>query len=103
MSALLARNPNPRSAYEAYRTRVNYGAVLSNLGRLPAMPRVRQFRVTALYPVLNGELEPVIGVATADGRMSITIVSDGSTDISWIQSALNLLRSCSSFQTHKPI
>jgi hypothetical protein len=93
LAALIARNPDPQSSYEAYRRGVNYGAVLSNLGRLPTMPAVRRFRITAVYPVLNVELEPVVGVATANGLMSITITSDSPASADWLSSVVDLLKS----------
>jgi hypothetical protein len=80
MASLLAQNQAPKSLYEAYRRGVNYGAVLSNLGRFPLLPRVKHFRVTAVYPVVNVDTEPVIAVATAAGRMTVTITSDAPTD-----------------------
>jgi hypothetical protein len=65
MISLVAQNREPQCIYQHYLRGVDYGAVLSNLGRFPLMPRVRQFHVTAIYPVLNVELEPVIAVGTA--------------------------------------
>jgi hypothetical protein len=81
MISLASQNRGRRCTYQDYRRGVNYHAVLSNLGRFPLMPRVRQFRVTAIYPVLNIELEPVIAVGTAGGRMSLTLTSHGSPGI----------------------
>ena len=63
-------------------------AVLSNLGRFPLMTRVRQFRVTAVYPVLNIEYEPLITVATAGGHMSLTLTSEGSPGAEWLSSVV---------------
>lgn len=89
MAHLLARNRDPKSLYETFRRGVNYGAVLSNLGRFSFLPTLRQLRVTAIYPVLNVELEPVVAVATAAGRMAITLTSDKPTDTMQIRSFLD--------------
>jgi hypothetical protein len=91
MISYMAQNREPRCTYQDYRRGVNYGAVLSNLGRFPIMPRVRQFRVTAIYPVLNIELEPVIAVGTAGGRMSLTLTFHGSPGVELL---LSIVREC---------
>jgi hypothetical protein len=62
--------------------------VLSNLGRFPTLSRAKQFRVTAVFPVLNVEREPVIAVATANGHMSVTVTTDIAIPVEWIGSAL---------------
>jgi hypothetical protein len=87
-ASLLARNREPHSVYQDFRSVVNYDAVLSNLGRFPLMPRVRQFRVTAVYPVLNIEYEPLITVATAGTHMSLVLTSNGSLGTDWLSSVL---------------
>jgi hypothetical protein len=87
-ASLLARNRKPRLLYEDFRSLVNYRAVLSNLGRFPLMPRVQQFRVTAVYPVLNVEYEPLITVATVGGRMTLTLTHDGSLGTQWLRSLI---------------
>jgi hypothetical protein len=48
LSAALAGNPKPQTAYEMWRS-VPYDAVLTNLGRFPDMPRLKRFRVTASH------------------------------------------------------
>jgi hypothetical protein len=93
MAALVAQNRTPESAYEAYRRRVSFGAVLSNLGQFSAVPGARQFRVVAIFPVLNAELEPVLAVATVEGRMNICVASNERMDISWVRSVLDRLGS----------
>jgi hypothetical protein len=86
MISLMSQKRGPRCIYQDYRRGVNYRAALSNLGRFPLMSRVRQFRVTAIYPVLNIESEPVIAVGTAGGRMGLTLTSHGSPGIELLES-----------------
>ena len=72
-SAIVAANPTPQETYERVWRGFGYGAVLTNLGRFPETSRVTRFRVTAVYPILSPELEPVVAVATADERAFITL------------------------------
>jgi hypothetical protein len=64
MAAMVAANNDPKSASAALSRLVNYGAVLSNIGKFPRLTRVKDFRVTAVFPVLNVELYPIAAVAT---------------------------------------
>jgi hypothetical protein len=91
MAALVTANSDPASASAALRRLVNYSAVLSNLGRFP-LTRARNFRVTAVYAVLNVELYPIAAVATVNGRMSITITSDKPIGEDWMHSILTRLQ-----------
>jgi hypothetical protein len=75
VSAIVAANPTPQETYERVWRRFGYDAVLTNFGRFPLMPRVTRFRVTAVYPILSPELEPVVAVATADECAFITLNS----------------------------
>jgi hypothetical protein len=71
LSALLRANPDPQSVYEAYRNSVMFDVVLSNLGKFTISNQATSLRVTALYLLLNAELEPGIARATADGRIGV--------------------------------
>jgi len=93
MAALVGGNDDPKSASAALGRLVNYGAVLSNLGRFPALAKVRNFRVTAMYPVHSVEVYPIAAIATAHGRMSVTITSDKPTGADWMRSFLKRLQS----------
>lgn len=73
MSAIVAADPTPQEMYERVWRGFGYDAVLTNLGRFPETSRVTRFRVTAVYPILSPELEPVVAVATADERAFITL------------------------------
>jgi hypothetical protein len=53
----------------------SYNAVLANLSRFPEIPTLKRFRVTAAYPILSPELEPVVAVAAAGRRAHITVSS----------------------------
>jgi hypothetical protein len=92
MGTMVAANNDPRSASAALHRLVNYSAVLSNLGQFPLLTNVMNFRITAVYPVLNVELEPIVAVATVHGRMTITTTRDDSTGADWIRSILNRLQ-----------
>ena len=74
ISAAVAGNLSPQAAYEMWRSG-GYNAVLTNLGRLPDMPRLKRFRVTASYPILSPESVPVVAVATVAGRACFTFSS----------------------------
>ena len=75
MASVVAARPNPQTAYERVWRSIGYNAVLTNLGKFPDMPELKRFRVTAAYPILSPELEPVVAVATADHRAYITVSS----------------------------
>jgi len=75
MAAVVAAKPSPQTVYEKVWRSGSYNAVLTNLGRFPDSPKLKRFRVTAVYPILSPELEPVIAVATADQRAYITVSS----------------------------
>ena len=75
MASVVAGRPNPQTAYERVWRSIGYDAVLTNLGKFPDMPELKGFRVTAAYPILSPELEPVVAVATADQRAYITVSS----------------------------
>jgi len=75
MASAVAGRPNPQTAYERVWRSFGHNAVLTNLGRVPDMPELKRFRLTAAYPILSPELEPVVAVATADRRAYITISS----------------------------
>jgi len=47
--------------------------VFTNLGRLPEMPRLKRFRLSAAYLFLSPELEPVVAAVTVNERAFITI------------------------------
>jgi hypothetical protein len=74
LSAALAGNPKPQTAYEMWRS-VPYDAVLTNLGRFPDMPRLKRFRVTASHAILSPESVPVVAVATVANRACFTFSS----------------------------
>ena len=65
----------------------------SNLGTVPAASAESGFAVTAFRLMLNAELEPLVGVATAGGRLCLTLTSDNTSDAGWISRALERLRS----------
>jgi hypothetical protein len=75
MASVVAAKPSPQTVYEEVWRSRSYNAVLTNLGRFPDTPKLKRFRVTAVYPILSPELEPVIAVATADQRAYITVSS----------------------------
>jgi|GEM_PF-7013691 len=75
MASVVGNRPNPQAAYERVWRSFGHNAVLTNLGRFPYAPELKRYRVTAVYPILSPELEPVIAVATADQRTYITISS----------------------------
>jgi hypothetical protein len=93
LSALLAANHDPKSIYEAYRQAVTFDVVVSNLGRFLTSDRTNALRVTALYLLLNTELEPSIAVATAEGRMCLSTTVDSVTNREWIEKFEHLFRS----------
>ena len=91
MASVVAASPSPQTVYEKVWRSGSYKAVLTNLGRFPDTPTLKRFRVTAAYPILSPELEPVVAVATADQRAYITVSSPPS--IAHISSSfLELLR-----------
>ena len=95
VASVVAAKPSPQIVYEQAWRSGSYNAVLTNLGRFPDTPKLMRFRVTAAYPILSPELEPVVAVATADQRAYITVSSPPSiADIS--SRFLELLRR----QTH---
>jgi hypothetical protein len=73
LASVLAGRLSPQAAYEGIWRRGNYHAVLTNLGRLPEMPKLKRFRVTAAYLFLSPELEPVVAAATVNERVFITV------------------------------
>ena len=75
MASVVGDRPNPQAAYEQVWRSFGHNAVLTNLGRFPDPPELKRYRVTAVYPILSPELEPVLAVATADQRTYITISS----------------------------
>jgi hypothetical protein len=83
MASVVAAKLSPQTVYEKVWRSGSYNAVLTNLGRFPDTPKLRRFRVTAVYPILSPELEPVITVATVAQRAYITVSSHPSiADIS---------------------
>jgi hypothetical protein len=58
------------------RKRMTYQVVVSNLGQFPTGLLSKALHVTRFYFLLNAELEPAIGVASANGLMGITLTSD---------------------------
>ena len=75
MALVVAGRPNPQTAYERVWRNFGYSTVLTNLGRFPGTSELKRYRVTAAYPILSPELEPVVAVATADRRACITVCS----------------------------
>ena len=75
MASVVATRPNPQTTYEQVWRSFGYNAVLTNLGKFPDTPELKRFRVTATYPILSPELEPVVAVATANQHTYITISS----------------------------
>jgi NRPS condensation-like uncharacterized protein len=73
LASTLAGTLSPQEAYEGIWRRGNYHAVLTNLGRLPEMPKLKRFRLTAAYLFLSPELEPVVAAVTVNERAFITI------------------------------
>jgi hypothetical protein len=73
LASVLADRLSPQEAYEGIWRRGNYHAVLTNLGRLPAMPNLKRFRQTAAYLFLSPEREPVVATVTVNERVFITI------------------------------
>ena len=92
MASVVSGSHSPQSMYENVWRRIGYNAVLTNLGRFPNMPKVKRFRVTALYPIQSPDLEVVIAVATTDQRLSITISSDAKTGAELLPSFVAFLR-----------
>jgi hypothetical protein len=93
LSALLAVNHDPQSIYEAYRQGVTFDVVVSNLGEFSTSDQTNVLRVTALYLLLNTELEPSIAVATAEGRMCVSGTFDSPTPPQWFEKFEHLIRS----------
>jgi hypothetical protein len=56
-----------------------FDIVLSNLGKFSISNPAASLRVTALYLLLNAELEPGIAIATADGRIGVSATFDAPT------------------------
>jgi hypothetical protein len=83
VSLLLVGNRDSGSVYEAFRQRVTHDVVVSNLGRF-ALPASVSSRVTALYLFLNCELEPVLGIASSNERMCVTLTSDQPNPAEWL-------------------
>ena len=79
MTSVVSAKPSPQTVYEEVWRSGSYNAVLTNLGRFPNTPKLKRFRVTAAYPILSPELEPVVAVATADQHAYITVSSPPST------------------------
>jgi len=75
MASIVATRPNPQTTYERVWRNLGYNAVLTNHGKFPNMSELTHFRVTAAYPILSPELEPVVAIATADQRAYITVSS----------------------------
>jgi hypothetical protein len=75
MASIVAAKPGPQAVYEEVWRSGGYNAVLTNLGRFPDSPKLKRFRVTAVYPILSPELEPVVAVATVEQRACITVSS----------------------------
>ena len=73
LASMLAGTLSPQEAYEGIWRRGNYHAVFTNLGRLPEMPKLKRFRLTAAYLFLSPELEPVVAAVTVNERAFITI------------------------------
>lgn len=73
LASMLAGTLSPQEAYEGIWRRGNYHAVLTNLGRLPEMPRLKRFRLSAAYLFLSPEVEPVVAAVTVNERVFITI------------------------------
>jgi hypothetical protein len=72
--ALLATRPTPDAAFAAYRSTVDYHVVISDIGRVPGPRRQGALRLDALWVMPNVEEEPVVGVATVEGRMCISLL-----------------------------
>jgi hypothetical protein len=81
-ASVIAGKPNPRTAYEGIWRTAGYNAVMTNLGRFPDIPKLRRFRVTAAYPILNADLEPVIAITTVNQRAYVTFSSPPA--LAWI-------------------
>lgn len=75
MSSIVANRPNPQTTYERIGRSFGYNAVLTNHGKFPNMSELKRFRVTAAYPILSSELEPVVAVASVNRRAYITVGS----------------------------
>jgi Phthiocerol/phthiodiolone dimycocerosyl transferase C-terminus len=88
--ALLAKKPTPEAAYAAYRSTVEHQAVISNIGRYWANNGNGPVRLEALWLVPNVEEEPVVGVATVDRRMCVTLLG-GDTVPGLLDNALSRL------------
>lgn len=75
MASVIAGKPSPQTVYEQVWRSFGYNAVLTNLGKFPDAPELKRFRITAVYPILSPELEPVVAVATANDCAYITVSS----------------------------
>ena len=93
MRSLLEANRDPQSIYEALRKRVTNQVVVSNLGQFPTGLLSKSLQVTRFYLLLNAELEPAIGVASANGRTGITLTSDQPQSAEWLESFQSRFRS----------
>lgn len=89
--ALLANRPTPEAAYAAYRNAADHQAVISNIGRFWPNNGNGQVCVEALWVVPNVEEEPVVGVATVDHRMCVTLLG-GDTVPGLLEEALSRLQ-----------
>lgn len=75
MASIVANRPNPQTTYERIWRSFGYNAVLTNHGKFPSMPELKRYRVTAAYPILSPELEPVVAIASVNQRACITVSS----------------------------
>jgi hypothetical protein len=75
--ALLTQGPSPEAAFAAYRSGVDHQIVISNIGRFWSNHADGPVRLEALWVVPNVEEEPVVGVATVEGRMCLTLLGGG--------------------------
>jgi hypothetical protein len=76
--ALLAQRPTPEAAYAAYRSAANHQAVISNIGRFWTNNGHGSVGLEALWVIPNVEEEPVVGVATLDRRMCVSLLGGDS-------------------------
>jgi hypothetical protein len=75
MAGAVAGGPSPQSVFEHVWRNFGYDAVLTNLGVFPDLPKVKRFRVTAVYPVLSDASKPAIALATAPTGVCLTIAA----------------------------
>ena len=75
MASVISNGPNPQTTYERVWRSFGHNAVLTNHGKFPDTSELKHFRVTAAYPILSPELEPVVAIATVDQRAYITLSS----------------------------